>query len=271
MVTTKDGLKLHTAEWRAKDPSALVFLVHGYAEHSKRYDHFASFLNQNNITLVAYDQRGHGESQGETAYIHDGQYLIEDLHQFISTYYREDIPCFVFGHSMGGLVTAAYFLSEYKDTHDIKGIILSAPGLMPSKAISPFLIKISGFLGKYFPKLKTIKLDPTAVSSDPNEVEKYVNDPLVYSGKWIARTGAELVKMMNRVQEQAKNFNQAFFLGHGDKDKIAEIEGSRKFFMNASTEDKAFKTYEGFYHELLNEPGRQEFMDDVFTWIKDRV
>ena len=271
MIKTKDGLTLHTIEWRTSNPEALLLLVHGYAEHVHRYAPFAKFLNQHNIDVVAYDHRGHGESQGEQAYVHDKQLLIDDLHEFISTYYREDIPCFLFGHSMGGLICSAYFLSDYKDEFNIRGLVLSGPGLMPSKDISPFLIKISGFLGKYFPKLRTIRLNPGSVSSDPVQVEKYLNDPMVYTGKWIARTGAELVKMMRTVQAKAPEFNQTFFLGHGDHDKLAEIEGSRKFFMNAGTEDKAFKTYEGFYHELLNEPGKQEFMDDVLAWIKQRI
>lgn len=271
MIKTNDGLTLHTLEWRSETPKALVFLVHGYAEYAKRYAPFAKFLNEHNIDVVAYDHRGHGESQGERAYVHDQQLLVDDLHGFISTYYRDDLPCFLFGHSMGGLIASAYFLSEYKDVFDIKGLVLSGPGLMPSKDISSFLIRISGFLGKYFPKLRTIRLNPGSVSSDPVQVEKYINDPMVYTGKWIARTGAELVKMMNIVQAKASDFRQAFFLGHGDHDKLAEIEGSRKFFMNAGSEDKAFKTYEGFYHELLNEPGKQEFMDDVLGWINERI
>ena len=271
MITTKDGLELHTVEWRADSPKAMLLLVHGYAEYAQRYEHFAKFLNKHDVTVVAFDHRGHGHSQGEQVYVHQGSLLLEDVHEFIKVYHSEEIPCFLFGHSMGGLVCAAYGMSAYKNDFNLNGIILSAPGLMPSKEISPFLVKISGFLGKYFPKLKTIKLDPTAISSDEKEVEKYVNDPLVYSGKWIARTGAELVKMMKDVQKRAREFKIPLFLGHGDQDKLAEIEGSRIFQLNAGSDDKTFKTYEGFYHELVNEPGKQQFMDDVLEWINARL
>ena len=56
-----------------------------------------------------------------------------------------------------------------------------------------------------------------------------------------------------------------------NKNGFTAIEGSRIFYSNAGSEDKAFKTYEGYYHELVNEPGRQVFMDDVLSWIKERI
>ena len=271
MITTIDGLNLHTVNWLAQNEKARMVLVHGYAEYARRYDHFAKFLNQHGISVYAFDHSGHGDSEGDEVYADSYDLLLNDLDRFIASLGSSEVPVFVFGHSMGGLIACEYFLSEYAGNHQIRGMILSGPGLMPSKEISALLVKLSGFLGKYFPRMKTIQLDPTAVSSAPKEVEKYINDPKVYSGKWIARTGAELVKMMRHVQTNADKMSIPFFLGHGDSDKLAEIEGSRIFYTNAGSEDKAFKTYEGYYHELVNEPGRQVFMDDVLSWIKERI
>jgi len=270
MFKSKDNLQLFTREWKAKNPNAIIFLVHGYAEHVERYAHLAAFLNEHNISLYGIDLRGHGKSEGKRAYIDSFNQFTDDVDSWLKQYSHLELPTYIYGHSMGGLVSTAYLQKYACPLKQFSGLLLSAPAFMPKKDMAPTLIKFSSVIGKYLPKLKTIKLDPNLISSDPNEVEKYINDPLVYSGKWYARTAAELIAKMKEVQNKARSFNFPIFIAHGQKDGLTEIEGSKIFYNKINSEDKTLHLVEGAYHELVNEPTKADFMNLMLNWISDR-
>src|SRR5471030_795134 len=108
-MATADGIDLHLHRWQAAatfpKPLARIALVHGLAEHARRYDAFALRLNAVGIELIAADLRGHGKSPGERVWIDSfDDYLLDTyaLLNAVDTTAPLKIPLFLMGHSMGG-------------------------------------------------------------------------------------------------------------------------------------------------------------------------
>lgn len=267
-----DKVKLHLQAWMPEQAKASLLLVHGLAEHSSRYQHLAEKLVAAGIAVFTFDGRGHGKSAGgyPTAYFKSYKTYLQDidaLYKKVQSYYPS-IPSFIFGHSMGGGLVAAYALQHQPQT---QGIILSAPALQPSDDISPLLISVSGLVSKLAPKLRLLKLDSRKISRDPKEVLKYDTDPLVYHGPVPARTGHELLRMMQGIKAKVGEFKYPVLLMHGSEDMLTDPKGTEFFFRHIASEDKTFHRYPGLYHELINEPEKEEVMGDVVRWMREKI
>lgn len=270
--TAPDKVSLYLQAWLPEVPRASMLLVHGLAEHSSRYLHFADKLVKAGIAVFTFDGRGHGKSAAAypTAYFKNYQsYLgdIDALYTKVQSYYP-GLPSFLFGHSMGGGLVAAFALGYQPQT---QGVILSAPALQPSDDISPLLIKVSGMISALAPKLKVLKLDSRKISRDPKEVMKYDADPFVYHGPIPARTGHELLRMMQGIKARVDGFKYPVLLLHGSDDQLTDPKGSEFFFRNIGSEDKTFHRYPGLYHELINEYEKDVVMEDVLKWMSEKM
>lgn len=261
---------LHIHQWMPDDPIALVFILHGIFEHGGRYRHVAHYLNRSNIGVVAADHFGHGRSPGLKGYIGSWDDLIDDTDIWINQFknHYPAIPYFIMGHSLGGLLTVSY-LSKIKP--DFKGVILLSAALKVSKDISPVLQLMAPLLASIAPKLKTIHLDATAVSRDPDIVEAYLNDPLVYTGKIYAKTGNETLRITKEIGSYFPEFRLPVLVLHGTGDRLTEPEGSQKFYDEIDSRDKTINFYEGWYHELLNEPEKEKVLEAIRIWITSRI
>jgi len=177
-------------------------------------------------------------------------------------------PIFLIGHSMGGLISAAYLL-EYQD--ELSGTVLSGPSIKVPDNISQATIFLGKMLSIIMPKAGTIQLDAEGISRDPAVVDKYVNDPLVYKGKISARLGAELLKVMQRVTDQASKIRLPIMIVQGSDDKLVDPSGARLLYDLVSSKDKTIRIYNGFYHEVFNEPEHEQVLNDVKTWIETHL
>ena len=267
---TSDDLQLFTQQWVPDTPRAALILSHGYAEHSQRYAHFAAFMAEHDIAIYAFDHRGHGRSAGERANVKAFDELVQDLEQFIAIVAGETpaLPHYLLGHSMGGAVAARLAI---KRANNLDGLILTAPFLKNANKVSPLLLSLSGTVSRYLPGLPTVKLDAGLVSRDKEIVSTYVNDPLVYTGGTKARIGSEMLRAGEKVLEQAQTLNLPLLVLVGTGDGIADPSGGEELFAGASSSDKTLKTYEGFYHEILNEPDREEVYSDILNWLEERL
>ena len=169
---------------------------------------------------------------------------------------------------MGGLIASMFVVTRQPD---FRGLILSGPAVKISDDISPLLVKLSSIIGKILPKLPTIKLDGNAVSSDPKIVKKYNNDPLNYRGGIPARTGAELNRATKMIQEQMEAIKLPMLILHGTADRLADPEGSKQLYERAESKDKTLKLYDGFYHEVMNEPGKEQVLGDIVKWVNKHL
>jgi alpha-beta hydrolase superfamily lysophospholipase len=121
------------------------------------------------------------------------------------------------------------------------------------------------------PKLGITTIDAAAISQDQAVVDAYLNDPLVYKGRVRARLGAELVRAYQQLRQRISWINLPVLIMHGAADRLCEPDGSQMLYEQVSSEDKALKLYQDFYHEIFNEPGYERVLADIETWLAARV
>jgi alpha-beta hydrolase superfamily lysophospholipase len=263
------GVEIYWQAWLPeREPRAVVVLAHGASEHSGRYAWTGEQLEARGYAVYAIDHRGHGKSEGPRAVIDRMHNAVEDLHTLVERAQgaHPGRPLVLLGHSMGGCVALAY-TSEHEDALD--ALVLSGP-LAVLEAASPVQRVAGRVLSAVAPSLGVVAIDPTAVSRDPAVVRDYDSDPLNYHGKLPARTVAELSKAIDGFPEAVTRFRLPLLVMHGTADRLVPIAGGEMVAERAGSEDKTFKRYDGLFHEILNEPERQQVLDDMADWLDAR-
>lgn len=266
------GLELFEQRWLPRDDiRAVVVIVHGYAEHSGRYAHAADYMTRHGYAVYSFDLRGHGRSEGTRAFVRSfGEYLSDLKCFFERVNEREPArPIFMLGHSMGGTIVTLFSITHSPRVH---GLILSGALLKISGRISPGRRVFISAAGLLIPRLPVIKkLNCRLISSDPSVAAAYDSDPLVYRGKLLAGQGREIHKAISSIQKRMECVSLPLLILHGTGDRLVDIEGSKQLYARACSTDKTLKLYEGFYHEVLNEPGKGQVLRDIALWLNTRV
>ncbi len=266
----RHGLELYYQRWLPDgDPRAALAVVHGFGEHSGRYGNLVNQLVPAGYALYAFDLRGHGRSPGQRGYIERWDDYREDVRLFLTLVHKHhpDRPLFLLGHSMGGLIVLEYVL-HYPE--GLAGVIASGPTLA-QVGISPFLLTLSKILSGILPRLSLdTGLDAGAISRDPAVVEAYVNDPLVHS-KGTPRLGAEMTKAIEWTQAHAASLRLPCLIVHGSDDRLAPPAGSQRFYEHVAGPDKERLVFEGYYHEVFNDLGKEKPLAAVEAWLNKRT
>jgi len=253
--------------WLPEDePKAILLIVHGLAEHSGRYMNVVNHFVPAGYAVYGIDHIGHGKSDGKRVYVERFQDYTETLKQYFNMVrdWQPDKPISLIGHSMGGLISASYLL---KHQNELAGAVLSGPGIKVPDNISKTVILAGKLFSVVMPKVGIIQLDAEGVSRDPAVVDAYLNDPLVYTGKVTARLGAELLKTMEYVIESAAEIKLPVMIVQGGDDELVDPSGAQLLYDSVSSDDKTIKIYDGFYHEVFNEPDHGQVLHDVKIWI----
>lgn len=266
-----DGLTLCQRGWLPEgECRAVVVLVHGLNEHCGRYEELALELNRQGWGVWTFDLRGHGRSDGERVFIRSMDQHLADLAAFLDRVVPRERgkPLFLFGHSMGGLIVASLALAGRSD---VDGYVLSAPALSVGNKVFPLLRRVAPLIGRWFPRLRLVRLSPRRLSSDPRVVADFQSDPLVFHGRLPARTGTEILRVGYRVTSRADQITAPLLVLHGTDDRTADLEGSRRFCDRVGPNHATLKVYQGAYHDLPREPMRKQVMADMVEWIAARI
>ncbi len=245
----------------------MILVVHGLFEHSGRYTRFASHFVPQGYAVCTYDHRGHGKSAGLHGYVNRFEDFVDDLDVYFQQVKQRfpGRPVFLFAHSIGGTVSLAYVSGH---AADFTGLLLSAAVARPGASVTRASIIIARVLSALVPRMGVAPIDDSTLSRDDQVVAAYNNDPLVYRGKIRARLGAELINFMERVlPEKIKNITLPVLIMHGSEDRLSNIQGSRMIYETVASPDKTLKIYRGFYHEILNEPERNQALHDIGVWL----
>ncbi len=266
-LTSSDGLNLYTQTWLPDGaPRAVVCIVHGIGEHSGRYANVVDVLVPAGFAVYGMDNRGHGKSQGTRGGLPAWRALHDDVQRFLSHAQAQhpDLPLFLMGHSLGGLIVLGYAL-RYPE--GLQGVVVSAPALQ-SKGISPFVMALARLLSRLAPNI-TMKtgLDASGISRDEAVVQAYVNDPLVHALA-TPRMATESEQEMAWVNEHAGEWRLPLLMLHGESDRLVPVEGTQAFFAQVPVEDKTLHVYPGGYHESHNDLHKEQAIGDILTWLE---
>ncbi len=267
---TSDGVNMHTVSWLPATSRATIVIVHGLAEHSGRYAHVAARLNAAGFAVYSLDHRGHGKSDGLRAYFENFDQPVNDLKQYIDTVKaaQPGHKLFIYGHSLGSLITLAYALRHGRD---LAGLVISGTPLEVESSQPRALIQIGDLLNSLVPKMGIAKLDSQGLAHDMAVVQAYDSDPLVYRGAVRVRMAHHIVHVSRIVKAQAAQLTMPLLLIHGEADPICPVAGSRTLNGAAGASDKTLKIYPGLFHEIHNEPQQAEVLDDVAAWLTARM
>lgn len=260
------GLSIHYRYWEPQSTlRGVLLIVHGAGEHCARYEPLATFFTAAGYAVTGLDHPHHGRSEGRYGHVErfaDFLDTLEIFHRRVTS----DFPGLsqvLLGHSMGGLISCLYLLDHQ---HAFAGAVLSGPAIRTEIEPPWIQLQLIRLLSAILPGMGVMQLDPNGVSRDPVEVEKYVNDPLVNHGKMSARMVAELFAGMKRIQDEAGRISLPLLLLHGGEDPMTSPAGSRFLHQACSSSDNTLKIYPGLYHEIFNEPEREEIFAEVLAW-----
>lgn len=267
-LTTSDSLTLYT-EYRVPDgdPRAVVLVVHGYGEHSGRYQHVIERLVQSDYAVYALDHRGHGKSEGERAYCDTSEQFVNDLKLYFDRVKaaQPGKKLFVLGHSMGGLISLA-FAERYQNEFD--GLIVSGSPVNADANVSAVLIAVGKVLNRVAPKLHLLDTGkPGILSSDPEIDVAWGNDPLTNKKPMRVRLGVELNRLAQDVRAHLPDLKLPVLILHGADDELVNPSGSQVAYEQAGSQDKTLKRYAGMRHEILNEVDKAIVLTDIVDWL----
>lgn len=257
---THDGLTLHTRSWVPDDPQRGILIVHGLGEHSGRWDHVAAFFVERGYAVSSFDLRGHGESEGVRAYANSFDDFIDDVAGIVTSgLVRTDLPWVLYGHSLGGLISAYYLAGDGPHPN---AAVLSAPAL---GADVPGALRVAAqLLGRVTPKwAMTNSIKGEQLSRDEAVGEAYFADPLVYT-KATTRLGMELFAAQDRSRDVMMAIDTPTLVIHGGDDALVPPSASAPL---AAVESVDRKVYPGLRHEMHNEPEQVQVLSEVSAWI----
>jgi alpha-beta hydrolase superfamily lysophospholipase len=251
-------------------PRAVVVLAHGLGEYARRYDHVAQRFGAAGLVTYALDHRGHGRSGGKRMLVRNITEFTADFDSLVGIAKREHpgLKCILVGHSMGGGIVFAYGV-ERPDNYDL--MVVSAPAVAAQELVSPLLVLTAKVLGVVLPGLPVTELQLGAISRDPEVVTAYMNDPLVYHGRVPAGVGRALLQVGETMPQRAPALTAPLLVVHGSADQLIPVDGSHRLVESVGSSDVELKIYPGLYHEVFNEPEREQVLDDVVAWITERL
>ena len=260
--------KLYEQCWEPEgECRAAALLVHGLGEHSSRYGHVAEHLTQRGIALQALDHYGHGKSDGLPGYVERFSVYLDGVAAALEKVQQKhpELPLFLVGHSMGGLIAATFLLQQQ---NAFRACVLSGPAFKSDQAPPAIVIAIIRLLAILVPTMPLLQLDASGVSRDPVVVDAYMRDPLVHHGKLSARLLAQMSAAMQSALARASEIRVPIILMHGEDDQLTAPSGSVEMYEQVGSEDKTLKTYPGLYHEIFNEPEQDAVLADMSSWLE---
>jgi alpha-beta hydrolase superfamily lysophospholipase len=249
----------HVHRWSAEDPRVIVLLAHGYGEHAARYEHVArALVDELGAAVYAPDHRGHGQTDGATGLVEDGEAITGDLHDIADEARAEHpgLPVVLIGHSMGGLI-ATRFAQRYGD--ELTALVLSGPAIGNYPAFEMLL---------GMDPIPDVPIDPAVLSRDDAVGAAYAADELVYHGPFQRKTLEQLLAAIARVNEGPSFGDLPTLWIHGSDDQLLPLEQTRPGIEHVKGSAFQEKIYEGGRHEVFNETNKDEVIGDVVAFLR---
>ena len=275
-VTTSDRLDLFWQSWAVPEPRGVIVIIHGLAEHCGRYRETGEFFAANGWAVYACDLRSHGLSPDPPA---AGRVHVNRFNDFLldtdalverARSRHKNLPVYLLGHSMGGLVTILYAIQK---PQKLAGAVVSSPALGTHPDFKPplYLQLMVGILSRLAPRLRVeSNLDAQAISRDQAVVEAYLKDPLV-SKKVSTRWYAEIIKSMKAAHESASSLKTPMLVMQSGDDRLVDPAAPARWVEETPAGMVESVLWDGLYHEMFNEPEKGQVRSKVLDWLVTRA
>ena len=216
---------------------------------------------------------GHGESGGKPGALPNNTALLDDLAEVVddTRAHCHGLPLILLGHSMGGLVVSRFAALGIRP---VDALVMSSPALDAGLGgFQKWLLKV---LPRVAPNLCVGNgLDANFISHDAQVVKAYLADRLVHNkisprlGQFIATAGPATVAA-------AAHWQTPTLLMYAGADKLVNPSGSHSFAKRAAKSSAVkpgtvtAKCFDGYYHELFNEPEAGPVFEMLETWLEAR-
>jgi alpha-beta hydrolase superfamily lysophospholipase len=263
------GLQIFFRSWRpGLAPRAAVVIVPGFNSHSAYYAWTAQELVAHGSAVYALDLRGRGKSDGERFYVETFDDYVSDVSHCVALVKSREpgVPLYLFGHSAGGVVACLYSLDHQRE---LAGLVCES---FAFQVPAPdFALAVLKGLGHVAPHAHVLHLKNEDFSRDVNVVAKMNADALIAHETQPTKTVAELVRSDERLKKEFGHITLPVLILHGTADKAAKPAGSQLFYDTVGSVDKTLKFYDGGFHDLLNDLGKEEVGGDITAWIAARL
>jgi alpha-beta hydrolase superfamily lysophospholipase len=260
-----DGVRLFCRSWHPEtEPQGTVCLVHGLGEHGGRYAHVGRYLSDNGFAFLAMDLRGHGRSKGKRGHSPGYETLMNDIGLLIrqAEKLHADRPVFLYGHSMGGNLVLNYLLRR---PPKLRGAIATGPLLRTAFDPPAWKTMLMRVMLRLWPSMPVSSgLCVQDLAHDPEVIRAYNEDPLVHdrvTPRFLGVLEAGLWAM-----NHAHALSVPLLIMHGDSDRITSHVASIEFASRAGG-ICALKIWEGLYHEMHNEPEKEDVLACLVDWL----
>lgn len=250
------------------DDARTLVIVHGAGEHSGRYQHFIDQVTRDGWTVIAGDLRGHGQSNGTPTHVDNFDEYVEDLAAVWTFFDLRPRRTVLFGHSLGGLVTARF--AERKPDW-LAGLVLTSPLLAFGLRV-PVLKRTLGRMCLWVaPKTRfRSTVLPQQLTSNAAALEVREQDPLTnrtVTAGWYFR----VLEALCNVWDDAPLLTAPILLLQGDADEIVSPTASLEWLPRLGSRDRTLKMFSGRLHALLVEPSWESTTADILRWMNRRV
>ncbi len=263
------GRTLFRRAWVPSEARRLLVLVHGFAEHSGRYEELGAWFARRDCVVHAFDQQGHGRSDGLRGYVNRFDDFLDDLASFLELAKSEHpgLPTYVVGHSMGGLISAAF---AQRRQPLLTGLVLSGPLLHPGNQISGVKRALARVASRLLPRFQLSQtIDAATLSTDPQVGILYAADPLVYSTITLS-LGRELLDAADQTVTGGADIQVPTLMLHGADDRLCLPSGTEALRQQVVTSGSEMEIYPGLRHEIFNEPEHEKIFERVLGWFEAR-
>lgn len=264
-----NGLNIAYKSWLpAGAPRGVLVIVPGFNSHSGYYAATGAKLAADGLAVYAVDLRGRGKSDGERFYVESFADYASDVGGLIAVAKstHPGLPVYLLGHSAGGVVACIYTLDHQEE---LAGLVCESFAFqVPAPDFA--LAALKG-LSHLAPHAHVLRLPNKDFSRDPSVVAKMDADPLIANETQPTRTMAELARADDRLKREFKTITLPVLILHGTQDHATKPAGSQMFYDTAGSSDKTLKLYDGHFHDLLNDVGREQILADIAGWIDARL
>ncbi|GAA5021768.1 lysophospholipase [Marivirga lumbricoides] len=266
---TSDNLNLEILSFSAiENPEKVLLIIHGHGDYAGRYVHVAEHFATKNINSAILTLRGHGNSEGKRGHASSMEQLLLDVEYFVRKVRRNNIDAklYLYGHSMGGNIVLNYLLKD--QSNEIEGAIITSPWIKLVFQPAKWKVMAGNIMADIIPSFsESSGLDASEISTLPDEVKKYKEDQLIHD-KISARLFKVITKGGETILSRSEKFHHPVFIAHGLADKITDAFASKKLADSNSL--FSWHGYEGNKHEIQNDVAKEQLLQDIEEWLKDK-